>query len=81
MRIITSAYFDFANQGKSYFFLSDFDAVNPNPLKIRFIDRPSTVGEFRDGDNLSVYRNFVSYQKDGIAYLPLGIFGVNGASY
>lgn len=82
MKIIATPYLDKANNGKSYFFLADFDeAMLPNPLKIRFIDRPGTVGEFKDGDNLSVYRNFVSYQKDGIAYLPLGIYGVDGSAY
>jgi formylmethanofuran dehydrogenase subunit D len=67
------------NGGKAYFFLSDFnEGVLPNPLKWNFKQRPGVYGEFRDMDNLSTVQDFVSYSSEGIAYLPLGIWGVPG---
>ncbi len=84
MKIISTPYFNYsagtpANRGKSYYFLADFsEGIVENPLKFLFNQRPGVYGEFKDGDNASVYQDFISYSSDGIAYLPFGIWGVQG---
>jgi len=86
MTIISSPYFFSdsanagANRGKAYYFMADFEAdgVIPNPLRLIYNTRPQAYGEFKDGDNMSVYQNFKCDLSDGVAYLPLGIWGSRG---
>lgn len=77
--LISTPYLGTPTNGKAYFFLADFSTGEfENPLKFIFNQRPWVYGEFKDGDNLSVYQDFVSYSSDGIAYLPFGIWWVPG---